>query len=380
MGKANEILHLIVALLPFALLPLPLPEATGHVTQQPLFISGKDGYHTYRIPAIITTASGALLAFCEGRKRSRSDTGDIDLLVKRSTDGGQTWGEQQVVWDDGANTCGNPCPVLDRDTGIIWLPMTWNDGRDTSKEILARTGHNTRRVFLTCSKDDGVTWAEPWEITKQVKPPDWTWYATGPVAGIQIERGPHRGRLVIPCDHVSGGNRHRSSHIIYSDDHGETWRLGGSSPEPRTDESGVVELTGDRLLLNMRNCDPSRHCRQVAISADGGVTWTDQRFDPALIEPICQGSICRYSWPEQGQSIILFSNPAHKKDRVKLTLRLSRDEGATWPVSQVLHPGPSAYSCLAVLPDHRIACLYEAGQADPYQTITLALVEREWVQ
>lgn len=345
--------------------------------QRPLFISGKDGYHTYRIPAIIASANSTLLAFCEGRKHSRSDTGDIDLLVKRSTDGGRTWSGQQVLWNDGANTCGNPCPVLDRDTGTIWLPLTWNDGRDSSKEIRERTGHNTRRVFLTCSKDDGVTWAEPKEITSQVKPPDWTWYATGPGVGIQIERGPHRGRMVIPCDHSEPPGRY--SHIIYSDDHGETWHLGGSSPQPRTDESGVVELTGNRLLLNMRNHSPAHHCRQVAISPDGGATWTDLRFDHALIEPICQGSICRYSWPDQGGDIILFSNPAHETDRVKMSLRLSYDEGKTWPLAKTLHAGPSAYSCLTVLPSGKIACLYEAGEDEPYETITLAMITLEWL-
>ena len=204
--------------------------------QSALFTSGEGGYNTYRIPAIIATARGSLLAFCEGRKHGGGDSGNIDLLVKRSTDPGPTWGEQRVVWDDGVNTCGNPCPVLDRETGIVWLLMTWNNGADTEDEIIAQTGKDTRRVFVTCSRNDGVTWAEPRDITSRVKSPDWTWYATGPGAGIQIERGSHRGRLLIPCDHIEAAAQRGYSHVIYSDDHGETWQLGGRTPQPQVDE------------------------------------------------------------------------------------------------------------------------------------------------
>ena len=355
-------------------------QSRGLPRQSALFTGGEDGYHTYRIPAIIVTSRGTLVAFCEGRKHGRSDSGDIDLLVKRSTDGGRVWSEQRVVWDDGANTCGNPCPVLDRETGIVWLLMTWNDGGDTESEILAQTSKDTRRVFVTRSSDDGVTWAEPGEIAPHVKPPNWTWYATGPGARIQIERGAHRARLLAPCDHIEAGTKRGYSHVIYSDDHGETWQLGGSTPQPQVDECEVVELTGDRLMLNMRNYDRSERSRQVAISHDGGLTWGDQHFDPTLIEPACQASIRRYSWPEQGENIILFSNPASDSSRVNMTLRLTHDEGKTWPIAKTLQPGPSAYSCLAVLPSGDIACLYEAGQNHPNESIILAMLTLDWLK
>ncbi|UCH35838.1 MAG: exo-alpha-sialidase [Armatimonadota bacterium] len=345
-----------------------------------LFTSGEGGYHTYRIPAIIATSRGTILAFCEGRRHGPSDSGDIDLLLKRSTDGGRTWSEQRVVWDDGPNTCGNPCPVLDRDTGTVWLLMTGNRGDDGESAIIGETSKDTRRAFVTCSGDDGVTWSEPREITSDVKQPNWTWYATGPGAGIQIERGPHRGRLLIACDHIEAGTRDGYSHVVYSDDHGETWRLGGRAPQPKTDECEVVELTGDRLMLNMRNNNPVLHARQVAVSGDGGLTWTDQRFDPALIEPVCQASIRRYSWPEQGESVILFSNPASESGRVNMTVRASYDEGTTWPIAKTLHPGPSAYSCLAVVPSGEIACLYEAGQENFRESIVLAILTLEWLK
>ena len=349
-----------------------------------VFVSGADEYHTYRIPALLVTSKGTLLAFCEGRKNSRSDTGDIDLLVKRSADGGKTWSEQQVVWDDGRNTCGNPCPVVDQTTGVIWLPMTWNHGEDNENEIKQNTGKDTRRVFVTHSDDDGRTWAKPQEITAAVKRSDWRWYATGPGVGIQLTRGPWKGRLLIPCDHslvLPDDPDGYNSHVIYSDDHGRSWRLGGII-RPAVNECQVVELTDGTLLINMRNYDRSTTTRAIATSADGGLTWSAVRHDPALVEPICQASLLRYTMqPQDDRSRLLFSNPAHAEpgQRRDMTIRMSEDEGKTWPLSRVLWPGAAAYSCLAVLPGGGIACLFEAGDKNPYERIVLARFSRDWL-
>ena len=210
-------------------------------------------------------------------------------------------------------------------------------------------------------------------MTADVKGTDWTWYATGPGTGIQIEHGSHAGRLVIPCDHIEAGSKDRYSHVIYSDDHGETWMLGGRTPQPGVNECEVVELTGGRLMLNMRNHKPVQRTRKVSISQDGGVTWGDIYGDAALVEPICQASIRRYSWPSKGRrDVILFSNPAHEVERTNLTVRFSYDGGQTWSDERCLHAGPSAYSCLAVLPDGEVACLYEAGVEHPYESIVFA--------
>jgi sialidase-1 len=352
-----------------------------NLKQEPIWISGRDGYHTFRIPALAVTRSGAVLAFCEGRAEGMGDTGRIDMLARRSTDGGVTWSPGQVVWSDG-HTCGNPCPIVDRETGVIWLLMTWNRNDDPQRTIEAGTSRDTRRVYVTSSADDGLTWAAPREITADVKPADWTWYATGPGAGIQLERGAHAGRLVAPCDHRRRpGDPWMGSHVIYSDDHGASWRLGGIAPEGKVNECEVVERADGSLLLNMRNYDRTVAARQVALSDDGGLTWRDQRFDRVLVESVCQAAIHRQSWPAAGKpGVILFSNPASEKGRVAMTVRASFDEGETWAAARVLEPGFSAYSDLGVLPDGTILCLYETGAERQYGALTLARFSLDWLR
>ncbi len=348
------------------------------------FVSGTDGYHTYRIPALIVTRKGMLLAFCEGRKNGRSDTGDIDLLVKRSTDGGRTWSGHQIVWDDGANTCGNPCPAVDQTTGVIWLPMTWNHGQDEEREINTGTSRDTRRAFICSSEDDGLTWSKPKEITAFVKRPEWRWYATGPGVGIQLQQGQWKGRLLIPCDHTDpspGDPAGDRSHVIFSDDHGETWQLGGTI-SPGVNECQVVELADGTLMMNMRNYGRVKNTRAVATSKDGGMTWSAVRYDPVLVEPVCQASFLRYTRQPPGDcNRLLFSNPAPADivRRRDMTVRMSCDEGQTWSVQRVLWAGPAAYSCLAALPSGDIACLFEAGDKQAYERITFACFERDWL-
>jgi sialidase-1 len=353
----------------FLLLARATPALTAEPEQASVFVSGRDGYHTYRIPSLIVSKKGTLLAFCEGRKNGRGDSGNIDLLLRRSFDGGNSWEKTQVVWDDGDNTCGNPCPVVDSRTGIIWLLLTHNLGRDTEAMIVNGTSKGTRTVWVTKTMDDGATWSQPVEITKAVKRPDWTWYATGPGVGIQLKSG----RLVVPCDNQVAGSKAQQSHVIVSDDFGKAWRLGGIVG-PQCDESQLVELTSGSLMLNIRSYRGTG-CRLVAISNNGGEIFSKPVEDKALIEPTCQASILRCPDVQGG---ILFSNPASRK-RERMTVRLSLDEGRTWPHAKVLDTGPSAYSCLAVLPDKTIACPYERGDKNAYETITLACFSLSWL-
>jgi len=383
MNHVNRNLSLAVLLAAATVAPASAP-----LQRTDVFVAGQSGYHTYRIPALIITRKQTLLAFCEGRKDSSSDTGNIDLLLKRSGDGGKTWSEPQMIWDDGPNTCGNPCPVVDETTGTIWLLLTHNPGDKNEAQISAGKSRAARTVWLSRSTDDGETWAPPVDITASAKDPSWGWYATGPGVGIQIEHGPYRGRLVIPCDHsYRANNRARGtaaieggSHVIYSDDHGQTWKLGGAV-RPQMNESQVVELSdGDgSMLLNMRNTSPANR-RAQSISHDGGQTWTSPEFPSELVEPRCQASLLRYNWPiakEAGR--LLFCNPASPRRR-DLTVRVSGDDGKTWPISKILQEGPAAYSCLAVLPDETIGCLYENGRTNAYEKITFARFSLEWLE
>lgn len=216
--------------------------------QTELWTRGVGGYHTYRIPALAVTSGGTVLAFCEGRRDSSSDTGQIDLLLRRSLDGGVSWGDCSVVSTEPGFTTGNPAPVLDTTTGRMWLLLCRNPAEGTEDQI--RQGLFDRTVWITYSDDDGVTWARASEITSSVKRHDWTWYATGPCHGIQLRCG----RLVIPCDFrrrdQSDGRESRHSHVILSDDHGETWRIGGIVDKEGTNESVAVELADGEVYLN----------------------------------------------------------------------------------------------------------------------------------
>lgn len=346
----------------------------AELMQKPLFVQGVGGYNNYRIPALITTQAGTLLAFCEAREAG--DSSDIDLVLRRSEDGGKTWSNKQIVWDDGSNVCGNPCPVVDQETGIIWLLLTWNDSKFSNKELHEGRNGADRRVFVSSSDDDGRTWSEPKEITTTTKKKDWYWYATGPGVGIQLEQGPHKGRLVIPCDHTS--DEGFLSHVIYSDDHGKSWQLGGTVPGG-SNECQVVELADGTLMLNMRMQRNGNKKRGISTSNDGGITWSKLWFDDVLIEPVCQGSLLRYTKASKdGKNRLIFSNPASTEGRVKMTVRMSYDEGETWPVKKLLHEGPSAYSCLTVLPDGDIACFYEGGDTK-YGEIVFARFSLEWL-
>ncbi len=342
-----------------------------------IFKSGENGYNTFRIPSIVITNKGTTLAFAEGRKNSSSDSGDIDIVLKRSNDNGKTWGKIIIVRDDGINVCGNPSPVVDRKSGSIHLLSTWNLGKDTESEIINEISEDTRRVFVLKSTDDGLSWSKPKEITSSVKKDNWTWYATGPVHGIQISRGNYKDRLIIPCDHIESQTKKYFSHIIYSDDYGDTWEIGGSTPQDYVNESTVAEIEDGALMLNMRNYDRTQKVRKISISYDGGNSWGNIYGDEELIEPICQASLLRYSPRGKGDNIMMFLNPSDEKSRINMTLKVSEDLGKSWVNSKVLFSGPSAYSDMVVLKGGDIGCLFEAGIKSPYEGIVFQTIHFE---
>jgi sialidase-1 len=198
-GGPRQSLSALLIFLGSCCLLLSTGQAAPSFDESAVFTSGQGGYHTYRISAITKTATGTLLAFCEGRKDSSSDTVNIELLLRRSTDGGLTWEPIIVVRDDGNNTCGNPAPVVDPTTGTIWLLTTWNHGSDTETKIVNGTSIDTRRVFVQKSEDDGLTWSSAVDITATTKQAIWTWFATGPGAGIWLQRAPRPGAWSSPA-------------------------------------------------------------------------------------------------------------------------------------------------------------------------------------
>ena len=335
-----------------------------------IFKSGTEGYSTFRIPAIITTKSGRLLAFAEGRVNSSSDTGNIDLVMRSSDDGGKTWSPLKIIWNDKENVCGNPAPVEDEKTGEIHLLMTWNLGEDHEREIIDGKSKDTRRVFVSSSSDDGKNWTVPKEITSSVKKENWTWYATGPCHGIQLKFGEKKGRLIIPCDHIEAGSKKYFSHSIYSDDNGSTWQPGGTTPQDQVNECTVAELPDGKLLLNMRNYDRTQKSRKISFSEDAGNTWLDIQPDTALIEPICQASIL---FTVENETL-WFLNPSSEKNRVNMTLKASYDFGKTWKNFKTLNSGPSAYSDLTLIDSNTLGCLYEGGKFNPYEGIVFTTV------
>jgi sialidase-1 len=340
-----------------------------------VFESRSDGYRAFRIPAIVLAANGDLLAFAEGRKNGLSDAGNIDIVVKRSTDQGRLWGPLQLVQDEWSDpnsniTIGNPAPVVDRQSlespGRMWLAFT----------------RNNERVFVTSSDDHGATWSGRREITDTAKKPDWGWYATGPGHGIQLERHGFRGRLLIPCDHRDRENKSWGAHLLYSSDHGATWQIGAVDTRASTgaihpNENQAAELLDGRIYVNARDQHgTSPATRAIAYSSDGGMSF-DAPFmaEPNITTTVVQNSVIRFVAKDEvlEGNFLIYSCPGDSKARRDLMLLVSLDEGRSWTNGMLLHEGPAAYSDLVQLDGRRIGVLYEAGKT-LYDRIEFATV------
>ena len=372
---------------------------TPTVTVVDVFSPGMLRSPVFRIPALLALPDGSVLAFSEARPELH-DAGIIDLVLRRSADNGRTWGPAQIIVDGAAlgmarsATVGNPAPCYDASTDTIHLLLCSNHQHDAEWQIHAREGKDTRRVWVTSSKDGGRAWSAPREITRAVKRPGWTWYATGPGAGVQLRSG----RLLVPCNHaedvaepdhpylVAQRRSRMVAHAVYSDDHGATWRLGGVGPN-HTNEAALAELADGSVMLNARDWS-GRFVRRVSRSTDGGASWDDGRHDATLVEPVpqgCQGSllgVVRGRPPGQakprredealapgGGGVLFFCNPASSERREMLTVRRSDDGGATWGASLVVEEGPSAYSALQLLANGRLGVLYERADRISFATI-----------
>ena len=353
-----------------------------------VFESGKDNHIYFRIPAITETKEGTLLAFCEARNTiadfytghesqfpgitpyqpgDSKDTGDIDLVLKRSTDGGATWGPMITIFDDGNNVCGNPAPVVDMGTGRIWLFWCWQkcSGQPSLLFTSILDGH-TRRVVCCYSDDDGLSWSSPVDMTATLKDRNWTWYATGPCHATQLVSGTHAGRMIVPANHRDAANKVNYSHCFFSDDHGKTWTLGGNT-EKGGNESCIAELSDGSILTGMRIAGDdlpdgvNTKCRAFSKSTDGGVSWGSFDRVENLTDPGCQGAIANYhKGGEVPSSTILLSN-CHNTSRREMSISLSKDDGKTWTTPYTVTLNRSAYSDIIVLYDGSVALFYENG-------------------
>ncbi len=356
--------------------------------EQTLFEGGIDGCHTYRIPALINASNGDLLAFCEGRRDSSSDFGQIDLLMKRSSDDARTWSGQSVIATEPGMTCGNLCPVVDSATGEVLMLFCKNRADTGMQEILR--GEAERTVWITRSSDSGQTWSDPAEITPQVKKNVWSWYATGPGHGIQLSGG----RLIIPCDHKTyAGFPHDKprlgSHLIYSDDHGESWRIGAILTLPGN-ECYALEGDDGSVYLNCRTMT-EHGVRSYGISRDSGLSFIEEGFHDELGESSagsgCQGSLLKLpARDDDHRSLFLFCSiysfvhpTTNEKDRRRLTLHVSSDRGRSWRECRVLCEGPAAYSDLALTAGGSVLCLYETGANSYRERLVLSRFSPEWL-
>lgn len=360
-------LYVFYGLLFLNLIPQPILQA-----QTPVYTSGTEGYASFRIPAIIQAPNGDLLAFCEGRVQNAGDFGNIDLVLKTSSNRGRTWSALRVLIDVDYLQAGNPAPVVDRTdprfpNGRIFL--FYNTGNNHEGEV--RQGKGKREVLFITSIDNGKNWSSPTNITDQVhrtdRPYDWRSYANTPGHALQFEKGKYRGRLYVAANHSSGDPRGRfedyQAHGFYSDDHGQTFHLSESVALPGSNESTAAELSNDRLLLNSRNQKGDVRARIVSISNNGGVTWDTTYFDRQLPDPVCQGSLLNLNW-KKGKAVLAFSNPASINKRDSLTVRISKDEGKTWTRSILVDPSAGqgdhqAYSDLIALKRNELGILYE---------------------
>lgn len=344
-----------------------------------VFVAGHQGYYTYRIPAVCVTPKGTVIAAAAGRYDSASDWANVDLVVRRSPDGGESWNDQEALVNDGTNTVDNPTFIVDPKSGAVHLMYH-----------IRYAG-----AYVKTSVDEGATWSPPREIThafdvfRDRDGYDWRVLAMGPGHGITLRTG----RMVVPI-WLSTTHEHRPSisATIYSDDGGQTWNAGDvivttTDETPNPSEHQLVELADGRVLSNVRTESP-RHRRMMAVSPNGATEWTKPEFIDGLYEPICMASIVRSSGKsglDAAETWLVFSNPDSgptqaegkqgSRDRRNLTVKLSRDGGESWPHSRTIESGPSGYSDMAVGPDGAICLLYEAeskNKQGPFVPATIA--------
>lgn len=353
-----------------------------------VFVAPQDGYKSIRIPSIVVTKPGVVLAFAEGRAADADQAGN-SIILKRSRDNGRTWLPLQLIADDGSNSLNNPTAVVEQESGRVFLMYQRIPAHMKERDKTVEPGYegtNVYRNFVTWSDDAGATWTQPADISRMTKRPTGaTTIASGPGIGIQLTRGPHQGRLIIPFN--EGPYHQWNNYAVFSDDRGKSWKWGQDVPgafvadaklgrRSQINEVQMVELSDGSVRLNSRQFAGAK-VRKTAISPDGGETWSPVEDVPALRDPSCNASILRYSFADAaGRGRVLYSGP-DSNQRNNGTIHLSLDDGATWPMKRALRTGGFAYSVLTRLPDGTVGCLFEPDDA---KRIIFARIPLAWLE
>ncbi len=351
-----------------------------------------DNVDTYRIPGLATTNDGTLIAVYDIRRNNGTDLQeDIDIGMNRSTDGGKTWEPMEVIMDmeewgglpNDQNGIGDPAILVDRQTNTILVAAVWAHGHPGKRNWWASgqgmTPRETSQFMLVKSDNNGLTWSEEINITKQIKDPAWHLLLQGPGKGITLKDG----TLVFPAQ-FKDENEMPHSTIIWSKDNGNTWHIGVGARE-NTTEAQVIERNDGTLMLNMRDnrnrTDSSEtNGRSVYVTGDLGKSWKKHSTSRTNIlqESTCQASLIKEDFIVNGkmQTLVLFSNPNTKKGRHHLSVKVSFDDGETWDLSKMLLLDEGAgrgYSCMTKIDDNTVGILYEGSQADmTFQLLSIA--------
>lgn len=360
----------------------------GAPVETTVFDPVRDGFKSIRIPSAVVSKNGVVLAFAEGRAAD-ADQARNKIVLKRSRDGGATWEKLQIVADDGDRALNNPLAVVERSSGRVLLMVQSypaDVGERSGKIEPGYEGERVVRCLVATSDDEGATWTKPRDVTRQAKRPERvTTIAGGPGIGVQLRRGPHAGRIVMPFNEGPFGAW--NIYAVYSDDSGETWKMGepapggiklgaGGKPTSLVNEAQLVELSDGSLRFNVRRWGGAA-VRKTAVSRDGGATWSAVEDVPGLRDPGCMGSVVRLPDGTEGASGgILFSGP-QSAARENGTIFLSTDDGKTWPVHRTIQPKAFAYSCLTALPQGEVGCLYEAEDC---RRIVFARFGLDWLK